>query len=78
MNIYVANLHFSVIESEIRQLFELYGAVKSVNNIIDKKTKKSKGYAFVEMENEADVNIAIKELDKKNIRGRVLKVSLAK
>ena len=78
MNIYIANLHFSVTETELQQLFELYGKVNSVNLIIDKKNKKSKGFAFVEMPNEAEADNAINIIDGKEIRGRKSKVSQAK
>ena len=78
MSIYIANLHFSVTDIELRQLFEQYGAVKSVNLILDKKTKKSKGFAFVEIENNLEANIAIEEINQKIIRGRSTKVSKAK
>ena len=78
MSIYIANLHFSVTDTELIQLFEQYGTVESVNLILDKKTKKSKGFAFVEMENSTEANIAIEEINQKIIRGRSTKVSKAK
>ena len=73
MNIYIANLHFSITETELRQLFEQFGKVKSVNLITDKK-KKSKGYAFVDIDSDIDI---IKELNGKEYRGRTVKVSEA-
>lgn len=78
MNIYIANLHFSVTEPEIQQLFELYGEVLSVNLILDKSSKKSKGYAFVELKHEEDGLKSIEELNEKEVRGRTIKVSQAK
>jgi len=78
MNIYIANLHFSVTEPELQQLFEQYGTVLSVNLIIDKKTKKSKGFAFIEMNNKEQALEAIKACNTKEIRGRIVKVSEAK
>ncbi len=78
MNIYIANLHFSIRKEEIRQLFEQFGSVKSINLMIDKKTKKSRGFAFVEMENDVEANIAIANCNHKEVRGRTLKVSPAK
>ena len=78
MNIYISNLHFSVKEDELKQLFEQYGTVKSVHLILDKKTKKSKGFAFVEIDNEEDAERAILAINGKDIRGRNTKVSQAK
>ena len=77
MNIYISNLHFSVTEKELKQLFELYGEVESVHLILDKKTKKSKGFAFIEIDNTTDAQKAIDQLNGKEIRGRITKVSLA-
>jgi RNA recognition motif-containing protein len=73
MNIYIANLHFSVNESELLQLFEQFGEVNSVKLITDKK-KKSKGYAFVDVDSDIDI---IQELNGKEYRGRTVKVSEA-
>jgi len=78
MNIYIANLHFSVSEAELKQLFEIYGEVLSVNLILDKKSKKSKGFAFVEMKNNEEAQKAIIEINEKEIRGRITKASEAK
>ncbi len=78
MNIYIANLHFSISDTEIQQLFEQFGSVQSVNLMIDKKTKKSKGFAFVEMSNEKEALRAIDSCNHKEVRGRTLKVSIAK
>ena len=73
MNIYIANLHFSINEAELQQLFEQFGEVKSVNLITDKK-KKSKGYAFIDILSDTDI---IQELNGKEYRGRTIKVSEA-
>ena len=78
MNIYIANLHFSVSEEELKQLFSQYGTVESVNLILDKKSKKSKGFAFVEMTNNEEAQEAITRIQGKEIRGRNTKVSEAK
>ena len=78
MNIYLSNLHFSITEDEIEQLFQQFGMVSSINLIVDKKTKKSKGYAFVEMPSDTEAELAIKNCNAKEVRGRTLKVSQAK
>ncbi len=76
MNLYVSNLDFSIKEIELEQLFSRYGEVKSVKLIIDKKTKKSKGYAFVDLE-KFDYDFLINELSDKAYRGRKMKVKEA-
>jgi len=77
MNIYIANLHFSVEESELEQLFKQYGQVNSVKLMMDKKKNKSKGFAFVDINPNPDIDL-VKILDGKEIRGRTTKVSIAK
>ena len=52
MNIYVGNLNYRVGEGDL-QLMEDYGAVSSVKVVMDRETGKSKGFAFIEMEDDA-------------------------
>ena len=70
MNIYIGNLSYSVKESDLRQVIEDYGTVESAKLIIDRDTNRSKGFAFVEMPNEAEARNAIKELDGAEYQGR--------
>ena len=66
MNIFVGSLPFSVEEADLRGYFEEYGAVESVKIISDKFTGRSKGFGFVEFENEGyqtRENIYFKNLD---------------
>jgi RNA recognition motif-containing protein len=70
MNIYIGNLSYSVKESDLRQVMEDYGTVDSAKLIIDRDTNRSKGFAFVEMPNEAEARNAIKELDGAEYQGR--------
>ncbi len=78
MNIYVGNLSFDVTEDELQKLFEEHGSVVSVNIIKDRYTGNSKGFGFVEMENQADGEKAIKALDESEIKGRNIKVNQAR
>ncbi len=78
MNIYVANIPFSVSEEELRELFENYGRVESVRIILDRETQKSRGFAFVEMSNDEDGQSAIDSLNGKNLSGKLLSVSIAR
>jgi len=77
MNLYVGNLNFNLTEEELSQIFEEYGTVTSVKIIIDKYSGRSKGFGFVEMENDNDGELAMENLNGKEISGRALKVNKA-
>jgi RNA recognition motif-containing protein len=77
MTIYIGNIPYSLKEADIEQLFAEFGSVLSVKIITDKFTHRSKGYGFVEMENEAEGEKAIENLNGKDVLGRNLKVSRA-
>ena len=62
MNIFVASLPFSVDDQELRELFEPYGEVSSCKVIFDRDRNRSKGFGFVEMDDEAAANTAIAAL----------------
>ncbi len=78
MNIYVGNLPYSATEEELRAAFAAYGEVSSVNVITDRDTGQSKGFAFVEMSDNASADAAIKGLNDTPMGGRNLKVNQAK
>jgi cold-inducible RNA-binding protein len=78
MNIYVGNLSYDTTEEELRKEFEAFGKVDSVNVIKDKFTDKSRGFAFVEMANDAEAKAALAALNGKDIKGRQLAVSEAR
>lgn len=78
MNIYIGNLSFDVTEDELQKLFEEFGSVASVNIIKDRYTGNSKGFGFLEMENQADAEKAIKDLDGSEVKGRNIKVNQAR
>ena len=75
--IYVGNLSFSASESEIRELFAQYGSVQTVELVTDRDTGRSRGFAFVEMEDD-DAVAAIAALNGTESGGRTLKVNEAK
>ncbi len=77
MTIYIGNIPYSMKEADIEQLFAEFGPVMSVKIISDKFTHRSKGYGFVEMENETEGEKAIENLNGKDVLGRNLKVSRA-
>ena len=78
VNIYVGNLSFDASESELKSLFETYGAVDSAKIIVDQFTNRSRGFGFIEMQNREEGLKAIQELDSKDLGGRSLKVNEAK
>jgi len=75
--IYVGNLPFETTEGQLREMFEQYGSVHSVEVITDRDTGRSRGFAFVEMEND-DAAAAISALNGTEVGGRALKVNEAK
>ncbi|MDO4164074.1 MAG: RNA-binding protein [Bacteroides sp.] len=77
MNIYVGNLNYRVKESELQKVMEEYGTVNSVKFILDRETKRFKGFAFVEMEDEQAARQAIAELDGAEYHGRRMVVKEA-
>ena len=78
MNIYVGNLSWESTESQLKELFEGYGAVELATIIKDKYSGKSRGFGFVEMPNDAEGQAAIEALNGSNLEGRDLKVNVAK
>lgn len=78
MNIYVGNLNYRVKEADLQQVMEDYGAVSSVKIIMDRETGKSKGFAFIEMEDDNAAAKAIAELNGAEYMGRALVVKEAR
>ena len=76
--VYVGNLVFSLTEDALKDLFSAFGAVEEVNLIIDKFSKRSKGFGFVTFSNDEYAKKAIDALNEKDFEGRNLKVSEAK
>ena len=77
MNIYVGNLSYSVTKGDLRQAFEVFGAVKiaRVLRVKDIYTGRSNGFGCVEMPNETEGRSAIDGLKAKDFKGRKLNVS---
>ena len=78
MNIYIANLSYSVSDADLKELFQEYGEVSSAHVITDRESGKSRGFGFVEMPNESEGLKAIKELDEAEYDGKVIVVNVAK
>lgn len=77
MNIYVSNLAFSIQNEELQTLFSAYGKVASAKVVMDRETGRSRGFGFVEMEDEAAGREAISSLDQSTQDGRTIRVSVA-
>jgi RNA recognition motif-containing protein len=78
MNIYVGNLSFDTTEEQLRQAFEGFGEVTSVNIVIDRFTSKSRGFGFVEMADQSAAEAAISGLNGQEMNGRELNVTEAR
>ena len=78
MNIYVGNLSREVAEDELRQAFEPFGQVTSVNIIKDRYSGESRGFGFVEMATKSEAQAAINGLNGTSLGERTLSVSEAR
>ena len=76
--IFVGNLSFNMTEGELRSMFEPYGSVESVLVVTDRNTGRSRGFAFVEMADNAAADQAITALNGKDLGGRTLTVNEAR
>ena len=75
MNIYVGNLSYGVSDDQLREVFEAYGTVSSAKVISDKYSGRSKGFGFVEMDDDNEAKSAIEDLDGAEIDGRAVKLT---
>lgn len=76
--LYVGNLPWSVDSAGLQQVFEEYGSVRSAEVMMDRVTGRSRGFAFVEMEDDAASEAAIEGLNGKDLDGRPLVVNEAR
>jgi RNA recognition motif-containing protein len=76
--IYVGSLPYSATEDQLEQLFNPYGKVTDAQVITDRFTGQAKGFAFVEMENDAEAEAAIAALNGSSFGGRTLVVNEAR
>ena len=75
MNIYVGNLSWSMTDDDLSNLFTQYGSVTSAKILKDKMNGRSKGFGFVEMEDEEAAKTAIANLNETEVQGRKLIVN---
>lgn len=76
--LYVGGLPFSMDEEAVEKLFAESGTVVSVSIPTDRETGRKRGFAFVEMENQADAEAAVKALNGQTVGGRQIVVNPAK
>ena len=78
MSIYIGNLSYEVTRDDLSTVFAEYGKVKRVHLPTDRETGRPRGFAFVEMEEEAQETEAIEDLNEAEWMGRTLRVNKAK
>jgi cold-inducible RNA-binding protein len=78
MKMYVGNLSFETTENDLQDLFQQHGTVNEVNLMVDRFTAKSRGFAFVTMNDGAQANTAITALNGRELSGRTLTVNEAR
>lgn len=76
--LYCGNLGYNVSSSDLDTLFAQFGAVESAEVINDRDSGRSKGFGFVEMQNDGDAQTAISALNGKEQDGRALTVNEAR
>ena len=77
-NIFVGNLDITTTEDELRKLFTAYGTPASVTLVRDRDTDTPRGFAFVEMNDDAEADAAIKAINGMTVGNRVLTVNEAR
>ncbi len=78
MNIYVGNLAHEATEDDMRQAFEAFGQVESVNIIKDRFSGESRGFGFVQMPDADEAKAAVEGMNEKDLKGREVSVAEAK
>lgn len=76
--LFVGNLPFKVNGEKLTEAFSRFGEVTSAKIVLDKETKRSKGFGFVEFATEEAANAAIEGMNEQELDGRKLTVSMAK
>jgi RNA recognition motif-containing protein len=76
--LYVGNLGYGVTSDQLQELFEQYGRVRSAQVLSDRETGRSRGFGFIEMDDDAEAEAAIESLDGQDHQGRRLTVNEAR
>ena len=78
MNIYVGNLSREVTDDDLKEAFEAFGQIATVNVIKDKHSGEPRGFGFVEMSSKDEAQSAIDGLNGKDLKGQTLNVNEAR
>lgn len=78
MKLYVGNLAFSVTDADLKEVFVPYGVVTDAFVLMDKTTRRSRGFGFITMGSQAEGEAAIEGLNGKEINGRRLTINEAR
>jgi cold-inducible RNA-binding protein len=78
MKLYVGNLSFETTENDLQDLFEQHGTVNEVHLMMDRITGRSRGFAFVTMNDDTQANAATSALNGHELNGRALTVNEAR
>ncbi len=76
-NLFVGNLSFQTTEGDLRTMFAAFGQVTRVHIATDRETGQARGFAFIEMPNDAEATKAMTDLNGKEVAGRALRVNEA-
>jgi RNA recognition motif-containing protein len=76
--LFVGSLPYSVTDDDLADLFKDFGTVASAKVIFDRETNRSKGFGFVEFEDDAEAKAAIDALNNKEVQGRTIVVNEAR
>jgi cold-inducible RNA-binding protein len=77
-SLFVGNMSFQTTEADLTALFQPFGQIGRIHIVTDRETGRARGFAFVEMPNDADASKAIAALDGKELGGRNLKINEAR
>lgn len=77
MVIYVGNIPYTFKEEDLKGVFSEFQSVVSAKLIVDRQTKRSKGYGFVEMADDSEAAAAVEKLNNSQVAGRNIKVNNA-
>lgn len=78
MKLYVGNLSFETTENDLQDMFEQHGKVAEVALMMDRTTGRSRGFAFVTMNDATEANAALAAFNGKDVQGRTLTVNEAR
>lgn len=76
--LFVGSLSWNVTDDQLREYFETVGTVVSASVIVDRESRRSKGFGFVEMSNDDEAKAAVEKLNNTELDGRSITVNEAR